>query len=98
MKQGCNAFIIKCPPQPLNIGLPVMLVLQNGSQWLCAGNVKPAPGCKPAMGEVPYRLTYVPAEWLKPFGDEQGTDEMLRIAGRPKKRKAAPKVPAKEEA
>jgi hypothetical protein len=69
LKKSDLAFIVKCPTQPLNIGLPVTLVKRSKSMWLCDGPIKPAPGCKPLPEEIPYQRAFIPSAWLKPCND-----------------------------
>lgn len=82
LRKDGMAFIVKCPTQPLNIGVPVTLLGKHTEidAWLCEGNVKPSPGGRPLPEEVPYKLTWVPSQYLSPIdGDSVGDKEVADL-------------------
>lgn len=86
LRKDGMAFIVKCPTQPLNIGVPVTLreMSRELDAWLCEGNVKPAAGGRPMPEEVAYKLTWVRSNYLAPIDGGDIPEEEVRELYAPK--------------
>lgn len=88
-KPGEVAVIVRCDNKK-NLGKVVRCVEFRSSVKFVDGMVADSWRVDVKLLSVyPGRIaTTVPDAWLRPIRDQKGTDEMLRIAGKPKKHSA----------